>query len=182
MTILNEIYTILRLIIDCFEFHHGITITDNAFVAAAQLSNRYITDRYLPDKAIDLVDEACATIRVQMDSVPNALDSLTRKIMRLEIERQAIRREKDQLSLKRKDEIEKELGELKKKEKDYKEAWEEEKSINDKINAKKKEIEKARFELEQALNKYDLENSAKLQHGTIPKLEKELEELKSHDN
>ena len=145
------------------------------------LSNRYITDRYLPDKAIDLVDEACATIRVQMDSVPNVLDSLTRKIMRLEIERQAIKKEKDQLSMKRKDEIDKELGELKAKEKEYKEAWEEEKGLNDKINAKKKEIEKARFELEQAENRYDLESAAKLQHGTIPKLEKELEELKSRD-
>ena len=178
----EDTITILRGLKEKFEIHHGVTIHDKALVAAATLSNRYITDRYLPDKAIDLVDEACATIRVQMDSVPNALDSLTRKIMRLEIERQAIKKEKDQLSLKRKDEIDKELVELKKKEKDYKEAWEEEKSLNDKINAKKKEIEKARFELEQAENKYDLERAAKLQHGTIPRLEKELEELKSHDN
>ena len=116
-----------------------------------------------------------------MDSVPNALDSLTRKIMRLEIERQAIKKEKDQLSMKRKDEIDKELGELKAKEREYKEAWEEEKGLNDRIQSKKKEIEKARFELEQAENRYDLENAAKLQHGTIPKLEKELEELKSKD-
>jgi ATP-dependent clp protease, ATP-binding subunit clpB len=150
-------------------------------IVAATLSNRYITDRYLPDKAIDLVDEACATIRVQMDSVPNALDSLTRKIMRLEIERQAIKKEKDQLSMKRKDEIDKELSELRNKEREYKVAWEEEKSLNDKIQSKKKQIEKARFELEQAENKYDLEAAAKLQHGTIPKLEKELEELKSRD-
>lgn len=178
----EDTITILRGLKEKFEIHHGVTIHDKALVASATLSNRYITDRYLPDKAIDLVDEACATIRVQMDSVPNALDSLTRKIMRLEIERQAIKKEKDQLSMKRKDEIDKELGELKAKEKEYKEAWEEEKGFNDKINAKKKEIEKARFELEQAENKYDLEKAAKLQHGTIPKLEKELEELKSHDN
>ena len=178
----EDTITILRGLKEKFEIHHGVTIHDKALVAPATLSNRYITDRYLPDKAIDLVDEACATIRVQMDSVPNALDSLTRKIMRLEIERQAIKKEKDQLSMKRKDEIDKELGELKAKEKEYKEAWEEEKGFNDKINAKKKEIEKARFELEQAENKYDLEKAAKLQHGTIPKLEKELEELKSHDN
>ncbi len=177
----EDTITILRGLKERFEIHHGVTIHDKALVAAATLSNRYITDRYLPDKAIDLVDEACATIRVQMDSVPNALDSLTRKIMRLEIERQAIKKEKDQLSMKRKDEIDKELGELKAREKEYKEAWEEEKGLNDKIQSKKKEIEKARFELEQALNKYDLENSAKLQHGTIPKLEKELEELKSKD-
>ncbi|HIR58959.1 MAG TPA: AAA family ATPase [Candidatus Onthousia excrementipullorum] len=177
----EDTITILRGLKEKFEIHHGVTIHDKALVAAATLSNRYITDRYLPDKAIDLVDEACATIRVQMDSVPNALDSLTRKIMRLEIERQAIKKEKDQLSMKRKDEIDKELGELKAKEKEYKEAWEEEKSLNDKINDKKREIEKARFELEQAENKYDLEKAAKLQHGTIPKLEKELEELKNKD-
>ena len=177
----EDTITILRGLKEKFEIHHGVTIHDKALVSAAVLSNRYITDRYLPDKAIDLVDEACATIRVQMDSVPNALDSLTRKIMRLEIERQAIKKEKDQLSMKRKDEIDKELGELKAKEKEYKEAWEEEKGLNDKIQSKKKEIEKARFELEQAENKYDLESAAKLQHGTIPKLEKELEELKSRD-
>ena len=177
----EDTITILRGLKERFEIHHGVTIHDKALVAAATLSNRYITDRYLPDKAIDLVDEACATIRVQMDSVPNALDTLTRKIMRLEIERQAIRHEKDQLSLKRKDEIDKELGELKSKEKEYKASWEEEKGLNDKIQAKKKEIEKARFELEQAENRYDLESAAKLQHGTIPKLEKELEELKSRD-
>ena len=177
----EDTITILRGLKEKFEIHHGVSIHDKALVAAVTLSNRYITDRYLPDKAIDLVDEACATIRVQMDSVPNALDSLTRKIMRLEIERQAIKKEKDQLSMKRKDEIDKELGELKSKEKEYKEAWEEEKNLNDKINDKKREIEKAHFELEQAENKYDLEKAAKLQHGTIPKLEKELEELKSRD-
>ena len=177
----EDTITILRGLKEKFEIHHGVTIHDKALVAAATLSNRYITDRYLPDKAIDLVDEACATIRVQMDSVPNALDSLTRKIMRLEIERQAIKKEKDQLSMKRKDEIDKELGELKAKEKEYKEAWEEEKSLNDKIQSKKTEIEKARFELEQAENRYDLEAAAKLQHGTIPRLEKELEELKNKD-
>ena len=178
----EDTITILRGLKEKFEIHHGVTIHDKSLVAAATLSNRYITDRYLPDKAIDLVDEACATIRVQMDSVPNALDSLTRKIMRLEIERQAIKKEKDQLSMKRKDEIDKELSELKAKEKEYKESWEEEKSLNDKINAKKREIEKAHFELEQAENKYDLEKAAKLQHGTIPKLEKELDELKSRNS
>ena len=177
----EDTITILRGLKEKFEIHHGVTIHDKALVSAATLSNRYITDRYLPDKAIDLVDEACATIRVQMDSVPNALDTLTRKIMRLEIERQAIKKEKDQLSMKRKDEIDKELGELKAKEREYKEAWEEEKGLNDRIQSKKKEIEKSRFELEQAENRYDLENAAKLQHGTIPKLEKELEELKSKD-
>ena len=121
--------TILRGLKERFEIHHGVTIQDKALVAAATLSDRYITDRFLPDKAIDLIDEACATIRVQMDSVPNALDSLTRKIMSLEIERQAIKKEKDQLSMNRKDEIDKELVGLKKQEKDFKSAWEEEKKV-----------------------------------------------------
>ena len=173
--------TILRGLKERFEIHHGVTIHDKALVAAATLSNRYITDRFLPDKAIDLIDEACATIRVQMDSVPNALDSLTRKIMRLEIERQAIKKEKDQLSLKRKEEIDKELVNLKGEEKKYKDAWDEEKSLNDKMQSKKKEIEKCRFELEQAENRYDLETAARLRHGTLPRLEKELEDLKSKD-
>lgn len=179
-TVIDTI-TILRGLKERFEIHHGVTIQDKALVAAATLSDRYITDRFLPDKAIDLIDEACATIRVQMDSVPNALDSLTRKIMSLEIERQAIKKEKDQLSMNRKDEIDKELVDLKKQEKDFKSAWEEEKSLYTKIQNKKKEIEKARFDLEQAENKYDLETAARLRHGTLPRLEKELEELKSKD-
>ena len=174
----EDTITILRGLKERFEIHHGVTIQDKALVSAATLSNRYITDRFLPDKAIDLVDEACATIRVQMDSVPTALDELTRKIMRLEIEREAIKKEKDELSLKRKDEIDKELYDLKLQETDLKTTWEREKSINDNIKNKKEEINKARFDLEQAENNYDLENAAKLRHGTIPRLEKELEDLK----
>ena len=110
---LEDTITILRGLKERFEIHHGVTIQDKALVAAATLSNRYITDRYLPDKALDLVDEACATIRVQMDSVPTNIDELTRKIMRLEIEREAIKKEKDELSIKRKEAIDKELYELK---------------------------------------------------------------------
>ena len=174
----EDTITILRGLKERFEIHHGVTIQDKALGSAATLSNRYITDRFLPDKAIDLVDEACATIRVQMDSVPTALDELTRKIMRLEIEREAIKKEKDELSLKRKDEIDKELYDLKLQETDLKTNWEREKSINDNIKNKKEEINKARFDLEQAENNYDLENAAKLRHGTIPRLEKELEDLK----
>lgn len=175
----EDTITILRGLKERFEIHHGVTIQDKALVSAATLSNRYITDRFLPDKAIDLVDEACATIRVQMDSVPTALDELTRKIMRLEIEREAIKKEKDELSLKRKDEIDKELYDLKLQETDLKTNWEREKSINDNIKNKKEEINKARFDLEQAENRYDLETAAKLRHGTIPRLEKELEDLKA---
>ena len=177
----EDTITILRGLKERFEIHHGVTIQDKALVAAATLSNRYITDRFLPDKAIDLVDEACATIRVQMDSVPNELDALTRKIMRLEIERQAIKKEKDPLSLKRKEEIDKELTELKVQEKDFKDKWQAEKDLNDQIQSKKKELEKARFDLEQAENVYDLEKAARLRHGEIPRLEKELEALRNKD-
>ena len=177
----EDTITILRGLKERFEIHHGVTIQDKALIAAATLSNRYITDRYLPDKAIDLVDEACATIRVQMDSVPNELDKLTRKIMTLQIERQAIKKEKDQLSLKRKEEIDQELGKLQAQEKEYKEMWNQEKSLKEDMQKKKKEIEQARFELEQAENSYDLETAARLRHGEIPKLEKELQQLKDQD-
>ncbi len=173
----SDTITILRGLKERFEIHHGVTITDKALIAAATLSNRYITDRYLPDKAIDLVDEACATIRVQMDSVPTELDTLTRKILSLEIERQAIKKEKDELSKKRLQEIEDELYNLKQDETKLKEAWQKEKGINDKIKEKKKELEKAKFTLETAENNYDLETAARYRHGEIPRLEKELQEL-----
>ena len=173
----EDTITILRGLKERFEIHHGVTIQDKALIAAATLSNRYITDRYLPDKAIDLVDEACATIRVQMDSVPIELDTLTREIMRLEIEKQAIKKEKDELSKKRVESIDETLSNLKEKEQELTEAWNKEKSINDDIKKKKKEIEQAKFELDQAENDYNLEQAAILRHGTIPKLEKELIEL-----
>lgn len=177
----EDTITILRGIKDKFEIHHGVEIKDSALVSAATLSNRYITDRFLPDKAIDLVDEACATIRVQMDSVPFELDTITHKIMKLEIELHAIKKEKDELSLKRKEKIESELEELKDKERELNEAWNKEKNLNDDIKAKKKELDKARFDLEQAENKYDLNSAAILEHGTIPKLEKELKELNQNN-
>ncbi|MBR3199672.1 MAG: AAA family ATPase [Bacilli bacterium] len=173
----EDTITILRGLKDRFEIHHGVTITDKALIEAAALSNRYITDRFLPDKAIDLIDEACATIRVQMDSVPFELDNLTHRIMRLEIERQAIKKEKDELSLKRKDDIDRELSSMKEKEKELTEAWNKEKNINNDIKKKKKELDELRFELDQAENKYDLERAAILRHGEIPRVEKELEEL-----
>ena len=169
--------TILRGLKERFEVHHGVNIKDRALIAAANLSNRYITDRFLPDKAIDLIDEACATIKVQMDSVPTELDTLTRKIMRLEIEKQALKKEKDELSKKRVEEIDNDLVKLKEDESRLRNDWEREKSINDQIKTKKEEISRANFKLEQAENTYDLETAARLRHGTIPKLEKELEEL-----
>ena len=180
-TVIDTI-TILRGLKERFEIHHGVTITDKALIAAANLSNRYITDRYLPDKAIDLVDEACATIRVQMDSVPTNLDTLTREIMQLEIERQAIRKEKDELSKKRLQEIDSKLETLKQKEKELKAAWEEEKDSNKKLKEKKEALEKAKFNLSQAENNYDLETAARLRHGEIPKLEKELQEFKQTES
>ncbi len=179
-TILDTI-TILRGLKERYEVYHGVNISDKALIAAANLSNRYITDRFLPDKAIDLVDEACATIKVQMDSVPVELDTLTRTIMQLEVENQALKKEKDEASIKRKEAINKELSTLKTEEARLRTAWEEEKNINDKINKKKSELENARFRLEQAENKYDLETSARIRHGEIPALEKELTLLRTKD-
>ncbi len=178
---IEDTITILRGLKKRFEVYHGVNIKDSALVAAANLSNRYITDRFLPDKAIDLVDEACATIKVQMDSVPVELDTLTRKIMRLEIEKQAIKKDTDEISKKRLLEIKDKIAVLKKDEEELRKKWEEEKAINDKVAKKKEEIEQAKFKLEQAENNYDLENAAKLRHGIIPKLETELAELKSKD-
>ena len=177
----EDTITILRGLKERFEVHHGVTISDKALISAATLSNRYITDRYLPDKAIDLVDEACATIRVQMDSVPIELDSLTRKIMRLEIERQAIKKEKDELSKKRIVDIDEELKELKAEEKDLTDRWNKEKDIINTVKTKKKELEQAKFDLETAENNYDLEKAAVLRHGKIPALEQEIIELKKRD-
>ena len=175
-TVLDTI-TILRGLKSRFEVYHGVNIKDRALVSAATLSDRYITSRFLPDKAIDLVDEACATIKVQMESVPTELDALTRKIMRLQIEKEALKKEKDDISKARKLEIEKNLSILHEKEQEISRAWEEEKKINTAISKKKEEIEKANYRLEIAEANYDLESAARLRHGVIPKLENELQEL-----
>ena len=177
----EDTIAILRGLKERFEIHHGVTIKDRALVAAATLSDRYITDRYLPDKAIDLVDEACATIKVEMDSVPVALDELTRKIMILEIERQALKKEKDESSKQRLQDIDNELYELKLKETKLKEDFEQEKEVNNKIQEKKELLEKYRHLLANAENNYDLDTAARLRHGDIPKLENELEELKKNN-
>ena len=169
--------TILRGLKSKFEVFHGVTIKDKALISAATLSDRYITDRFLPDKAIDLIDEAAATIKVQMESVPTELDNLERNIMKLEVEKEALKKEKDDISKNRLLDIDKELSTLKDKEKVLRSRWEEEKNINNLISKKKEEIDTARFNLETAENNYDLESAAKLRHGTIPKLEKELSEL-----
>ncbi len=175
-TVMDTI-TILRGLKSRFEVYHGVNIKDRALVAAATLSDRYITSRFLPDKAIDLIDEACATIKVQMESVPTSLDTLTRKIMRLQIEKEALKKEKDELSKNRISEIDKQLTNLKEEEQAISKSWEDEKKINTLISKKKEEIEKANYQLETAENNYDLETAARLRHGTIPKLENELNEL-----
>ena len=179
-TVLDTI-TILRGLKTRFETYHGVTIKDNALVAASTLSDRYITDRFLPDKAIDLVDEACATIKVQMESVPTNLDKLTRDIMRLEVEKEAIKKEKDDISKNRVLEINNKLAKLKEKENILRSSWEEEKKISNKIKEKKEEIEKTNIKLEQAESNYDLETAARLRHGQIPSLIKELEQLKNEN-
>ncbi len=175
-TVMDTI-TILRGLKSRFEVYHGVNIKDKALIAAATLSDRYITSRFLPDKAIDLVDEACATIKVQMESVPTSLDTLTRKIMRLQIEKEALKKEKDELSKNRMAEIDKQLISLKEQESIISKNWEEEKKINNLISKKKEEIEQANYKLETAENNYDLESAARLRHGVIPKLENELAEL-----
>ncbi len=173
--------TILRGLKQRFEVYHGVTIKDNALVAAATLSDRYITDRFLPDKAIDLVDEACATIKVQIDSVPIPLDKLTREIMQLEIELQSLKKEKDELSKERVAKIKEKIANLKEKEAKLRADWESEKKINEEIRSTKDKLQRARFDLEQAENRYDLETAARLRHGEIPKLEQQLEELHKKD-
>ena len=174
----TDTITILRGLKSRFEVYHKVTIKDKALIAAATLSNRYITDRFLPDKAIDLVDEACATIKVQMESVPTEIDTLTRQIMQLEIEKEALKKEKDDISKSRINDINTKLDELKEKEKKLKNDWQEEKNINNLINKKKEEIEKATLDLEHAEDEYELERAAILRHGTLPKLNKELENLR----
>ena len=173
----TDTITILRGLKERFEIFQGVTIKDSALVSAATLSDRYITDRFLPDKAIDLVDEACATIKMQLESMPVELDELTRKIMSLEIERQALKKEKDDISKKRIDEIDEKLVSMKEQEADLRSKWESEKEAKTEINKKKEELEQAKFALAQAENNYDLEKSAMLRHGKIPALEQELKKL-----
>ena len=174
----QDTLTILRGLKERFEIFHGVTIKDNALVAAVSLSDRYITDRYLPDKAIDLVDEACATIKMQMNSVPTELDEINRTIMTLEIELAAIKKEKDEISKARVLEIENQMGILKQKQANMKTIWDSEKQLKDKIDSKKKKLEDLKFALERAESEYDLEKAAKIKHGEIPQVEMELSELK----
>ncbi len=175
----EDTISILRGLKERFEIHHGVNIHDNALVAAATLSDRYITDRFLPDKAIDLVDEASATIRVEMNSMPTELDQVTRRLMQLEIEEAALKKESDDASKKRLKNLQSELAELREEANAMKMQWETEKEEVNTVSEKRSEIDKAKHELEDAENNYDLERAAVLRHGTIPKLEKELQELEA---
>ena len=173
----EDTISILRGLKERFEIHHGVNIHDNALVAAATLSDRYITDRFLPDKAIDLVDEASASIRVEMNSMPTELDQVTRRLMQLEIEEAALKKESDDASKKRLENLQEELADLREETNAMKLQWETEKEEVNVVSNKRAEIDQAKHELEDAENNYDLERAAVLRHGTIPNLEKELAEL-----
>ena len=173
----EDTITILRGLKERFEIYHGVTIQDKALISAATLSNRYITDRFLPDKAIDLVDEACATIRVQMDSVPTSLDEITRKILTLQVEKEALKKEKDELSIKRLESLDKELYDLKSKEQELSSKWKEEKNTNEEIKKVKSDISKYTYEFENAKNTYNLEQAARIKNEILPKLKDKLDEL-----
>lgn len=173
----EDTISILRGLKERFEIHHGVNIHDNALVAAATLSDRYITDRFLPDKAIDLVDEASASIRVEMNSMPTELDQVTRRLMQLEIEEAALKKESDDASKKRLASLQEELADLREETNAMKLQWETEKEEVNVVSNKRAEIDQAKHELEDAENNYDLERAAVLRHGTIPNLEKELADL-----
>ena len=171
----EDTISILRGIKERYEVYHGVKISDGALVSAAVLSNRYITDRFLPDKAIDLVDEACAMIKTELDSMPAEVDEITRKIMQLEIEEAALKKEEDHLSKQRLADIQSELAELKDKANNLKAKWENEKAGVEKIRNLKEEIEKIKNDIQVAQRNYDLNKAAELQYGKLPAAQKELE-------
>ena len=172
----EDTISILRGIKDRYEVYHGVKITDSSLVAAATLSNRYITDRFLPDKAIDLVDEACAMIKTEMNSLPAELDEVQRKIKQMEIEEAALKKEDDRLSKERLEELQKELAEMREDFKARKARWENEKASVEKVSKLREEIESVNSEIQIAQRNYDLNKAAELQYGRLPELKKQLEE------
>ncbi|NUN96956.1 MAG: AAA family ATPase, partial [Candidatus Omnitrophica bacterium] len=172
----EDTVSILRGLRERYEVHHGVRIQDNALVAAAVLSHRYISDRFLPDKAIDLVDEACATIRTEIDSMPAELDEITRRVMQLEIEEAALKKEKDKASIERLETLRKELADLKAKADSMRAQWEHEKQSINRVRALREQIEAVRHEIEQAERAYDLNRAAELKHGKLPELVAKLAE------
>ena len=177
----EDTISILRGLKDRYEVYHGVKISDNALISAATLSNRYISDRFLPDKAIDLVDEACASIKTEIDSMPTEMDEINRKIIQHEIEKEALKKETDQLSKDRLEKIEKELASLKEKYGAMKAKWDNEKQSIQKIQKLKEEIEKTTALIEHAEREYDLNKAAELKYSTLPKLKKELEDLEKQN-
>ncbi|WP_078381449.1 ATP-dependent chaperone ClpB [Sutcliffiella halmapala] len=173
----EDTISILRGLKERFEIHHGVNIHDRAIVTAAVLSDRYISERFLPDKAIDLVDEACAMIRTEIDSMPSELDEVTRKVMQLEIEEAALKKEKDQASLDRLQQLQQELANLKERSSSMKVQWQLEKDAIQHVREQREELEKAKRDLETAESNYDLNKAAELRHGKIPAMEKELSQL-----
>ena len=173
----EDTISILRGLKERYEVFHGVKISDNALISAAVLSNRYISDRFLPDKAIDLIDEACATIRTEMDSMPTELDVISRKIVRLEIEETALKKESDTISKEHLEEIQKELSELREQFNAMKAAWENEKNDISAVQKLREEIESVNGQIEQAEREYDLNKAAELKYGKLPNLKKELEAL-----
>lgn len=173
----EDTISILRGLKERYEVFHGVKIHDRALVAAATLSDRYITDRFLPDKAIDLVDEACATIRTEIDSMPAELDEVTRRVMQLEIEEAALEKEQDPASKERLESLRKELAEMRNRANEMKAKWQKEKEAISLVREKREQLEILRRELEKAEDEYDLNKAAELKHGKIPALEKELREL-----
>ena len=172
----EDTISILRGIKDRYEVYHGVKITDSSLVAAATLSNRYITDRFLPDKAIDLVDEACAMIKTEMNSLPAELDEVQRKIMQMEIEEAALKKEDDRLSKERLEELQKELAQMREDFRARKARWENEKASVEKVSKLREEIESVNSEIQIAQRNYDLNKAAELQYGRLPELKKQLEE------
>ena len=173
----EDAISILRGLRERFELHHGVRIQDNALVSAVTLSHRYISDRFLPDKAIDLVDEACAMIRTEMDSMPQELDELTRRVLRLEIEETALAKEKDEASARRLEVLRRELAEARERAKSIRLAWEGEKAAVGRTRKLREEIEAARLEMDKAERAYDLNRVAELRHGRLPQMEAELKRL-----
>ena len=172
----EDTISILRGLKDRYEVYHGVKLADSALVSAAVLSNRYITDRFLPDKAIDLVDEACAMIKTELDSLPADLDEVQRKIMQLEIEEAALKKETDRLSVERLENLQKELAELREEFKSKKASWDQEKSAVERVSKLKEEIESLNNEIQIAQRNYDLNKAAELQYGKLPELQRQLEE------
>jgi ATP-dependent Clp protease ATP-binding subunit ClpB len=173
----EDTIAILRGLKERYEVHHGVRINDSSLVSAATLSHRYISDRFLPDKAVDLVDEACSRLRIEIDSLPTEIDEIERRIMQLEIEKQALTKEKEKAGVERRNRVEKEIADLREKSTHLRDQWQKEKSLLTEVSTLKEEVEKAREEVEQVKRQGNLTRAAELQYGKIPDLERQLQEI-----